>query len=107
MKKLLKIVFAGWLLSLSASTLAQEYAPAEGRAEGQIQGLDFANSALTIQGSRLQIDDSAEVEIGGTYGAFTMLREGMMVEYWYHRYSDGRRVIFELRELTDRDPVLL
>ncbi|MEQ8690805.1 MAG: hypothetical protein RIC89_08210, partial [Pseudomonadales bacterium] len=99
MKTLVKLVFVVALAALSSTVLAQQFTPAEGRSEGEIQALDFANSTLIIQGSRLSIDQAANVEIGGSYGAFTMLREGMMVEYWYRRHQDGSREIFELREL--------
>ncbi len=106
MKVILKflLVFSVGLFAHQAT--AQEFAPAEGEAEGEIQSLDFGQSTLRIQGYEFLMDPSAEVEIGGTYGAFTMLQEGMQVEYRYRRYSDGRRVIFELRELL-RDAVLL
>ena len=108
MENLLKQMFVVVLLVTGANTYAQEHNAAEGMAEGEIQGLNFGESSLTIQGYEFFIEPQATVEIGGTYGAFTMLESGMMVEYSYRRYSDGRRVIFELRELVGgREPVLL
>lgn len=108
MKIIRKILLVLWVGTFAQLVQAAEFAPAEGSAEGEIQALDFGQSTLRIQGYEFAMDASAQVEIGGTYGAFTLLREGMMVEYRYRRYDDGRRVIFELRELTGgREAVLL
>ena len=104
MKSMLRIAVLV-LTALSSAVYAAE--PAEGQAEGEIHSLDFGASSLIIQGSEFFVEPTVEVEIAGTYGAFTMLQSGMMVEFWYRRYDDGRRVIYEIREIMGREAVLL
>ena len=58
-----------------------------------------------IGGLRFRFAVDARVEIAGTFGAFTMLREGMKVEYVYKRYSNSDREVVVMRQLPD-DTVL-
>ena len=104
MKSILPIVVL-LLTTIASAVYAAE--PAEGQSEGEIHALDFGNSSLIIQGSEFFVEPNVEVEIAGTYGAFTMLQSGMMVEFWYRRYDDGRRVIYEIREIMGREAILL
>ena len=106
MKSLVNIALVWLFMALPLSAAAQEV-PSEGEAEGEIHALNFARSTIVIQGGEYAVSPMVQVEIGGTYGAFTMLQPGMMVEYLFHRYSDGRRVIFEIKEIRGREPVLL
>ena len=69
--------------------------------EGQIHALDFESSMLLISGVTYYIALDAKVEIGGTYGAPTMLANGMNVRFTFRRYDDGKREIIELEELPD------
>lgn len=66
---------------------------------GVIQSLDFAAATMVISGSRYSVAIDAKVEIGGSYGAFTMLRPGMRVRYDYLVISDTARRIVLIQEL--------
>jgi len=69
--------------------------------EGQIHDLDFDDSMVLISGVTYYFAIDAKVEIGGTYGAPTMLSKGMNVRFTFRRYDDGKREIVELAELPD------
>ena len=47
------------------------------------------------------VNPNVRVEINGTYGAFTMLEEGMLVEFTFLQFSDGRREINFMREVSE------
>lgn len=87
-----------WLLPLVAGAQIPEGAPLAEDA-GVIQKLDLDGQTLVIDGMRYQMALEAEVEIGGSYGAFTMLEPGMRVYFEYRRVSSSERIITLLREL--------
>ncbi|MEQ8857694.1 MAG: hypothetical protein RIC56_03530 [Pseudomonadales bacterium] len=91
-------LFAMLLLPFSAGAQA---AQASGLTEdtGVIQELDLAARTLVIDGMRYDIAVDMSVEIGGSYGAFTMLQPGMRVYFEYRRESPTVRRISLLREL--------
>ena len=80
---------------------------AETMAEGLVQSLDMANSALVIQGMRYVVSPDVHVEIAGSYGAYTMLQPGMRVAYAYHIRDDGTREVYEVREIVEDRELLL
>ena len=90
-------------LNLWAPVQAVEYNPPEAVRYGIVQALEMDVNDIIIEGHRYSVSLTAHVEIGGTYGAYTMLEPGMRVEYHYYRYDDGRRVIFWLRELAPNE----
>ncbi len=69
--------------------------------EGELQRLDFAANTMIINGYLYHVTDTTKVEIGGSFGAFTMLKEGMLVEFSFLRFDDGVRRITELFEVTE------
>lgn len=94
------------LLLLTAGTAgARDYLAPEAEGQGQIQTLDFANSSVLISGREYSVSASAEVEIAGSYGAFTMLEPGMLVEFIFMHYEDGYREIVELREVGEIEEI--
>ena len=95
--KNLKIIMAAALLSLSAFAGAQLAPVAEG--QGEIQGLDFTANTMVINGYSYDVDMNVEVEIAGSYGAFTMLEEGMLIEFSFLRFDDGVRRVVEIYEV--------
>ena len=97
MRKLMVIILALGLSWMPAS--AQEYNLAEAENYGVIQELRPSLNDILIHGLDYNVSLTAEVEIGGTYGAYTLLQPGMRVFFRYHQHDDGRRVIFYLREL--------
>ena len=69
--------------------------------EGQIHDLSFGTNEMIIGGVEYQVSQTARVEIAGTFGAFTMLTKGMLVEFTYMHHADGRREIIEMREVAE------
>jgi hypothetical protein len=92
------LVFLLALLLAPAVAVAQAAGPvAEGA--GIIQELDVAGSSVVIDGMSYDVPLDVKVEIGGSYGAFTMLNEGMRVYYEFRVYSSTSRVVTLIREL--------
>jgi len=98
-KKLLLVVAALWLLP-PAGVVAQD-AWRHGLAEdtGVIQGLDFAAQTMVIDGMDYTVAVDVKVEIGGSFGAFTMLQSGMRVYYEFRQISESSRLVTLIREL--------
>ncbi len=69
--------------------------------QGVIVKLDLAKNTALIDGLVYRFAPDARVEIAGSFGAFTMLAEGMKVEYVYRRYSDEDREVIAMRQLPD------
>ena len=89
-----------WLLALSGTVSAQSadsYPLAE--SAGVIQELNLEAQTVVIDGLRYQVAMDAHVEIGGSYGAFSMLATGMRVHFEFLRISAAERRIVRLREL--------
>lgn len=97
MKKLSQIVLMLVALSLSAAGLAREAAQAEG--QGEINDLSFGTNEMVVGEVAYDVSPNAKVEIAGSFGAFTMLTEGMLVEFIYMHHPNGRREIIEMREV--------
>lgn len=91
-------LLALWLLPFAAGAEALEGYPLTEDA-GVIQKLDLDAQTLVIDGMRYRMALEAQVEIAGSYGAFTMLEPGMRVYFEYRRVSSSERIITMLREL--------
>lgn len=96
MKRWLIAALIGWLLPVAAGA-ATSGPIAEG--SGVIRELDFARHGVLIGGTRYEVAIDAKVEIGGRFGAFTMLEPGMRVYFEFERHSETTRVIRLIREL--------
>ena len=90
-------------LALCSTAQAQQYNAPEVSRSGVIEFVDISANELIVEGNRYSMNPSAEVEIGGSYGAFTMLNSGMRIEFQYRRFDDGRREIFYVRELMSSE----
>ena len=103
MKRWTSIARAGLLacLLMSGQAWAQEYNAPEAEGAGEIQALDFGAFDTVINGTVYAVNPNVRVEIGGSYGAFTMLEEGMLVEFTFLQFSDGRREINYMREVNE------
>jgi hypothetical protein len=89
------------LLPLGAGALAAQGRPlAEGA--GTVQEIDLAAETLIIDGMIYAAAVDVSVEIGGSYGAFTMLEPGMRVYYEFLRLSDRERIVTLIRELPEQ-----
>jgi hypothetical protein len=96
---LVSIITLGLCLSVpSLAQTADSRYPVASRA-GVIESLSFSDSTLIISGYRYSVAVDAKVEIGGSYGAFTMLRPGMRVHYDYLVISPSARRIIQIQEL--------
>lgn len=89
------------LLPIGAGALAAQGRPLADNA-GTIQEIDLAAETLIIDGMLYAVAVDVSVEIGGSFGAFTMLEPGMRVYYEYLRLSDKERVVTVIRELPDQ-----
>ena len=96
---LMGLTFSGATMAASA-----DLAP-EKELEGTIQSLDFGANTLIFEGTRFQMGVGAQVEIRGTYGAFTMLREGMKAVLTYRLLSESERVVTRIVQLPDNYPL--
>lgn len=98
-------VFAPVLLTLlcgvSASTLARTPGASFPTATqvGVVQELDFGRSEMIVNGTRYAVAVDVRVEIGGSYGAFTMLQPGMKIRYDFLVISPSEREIIEIEEV--------
>ena len=98
-------VFAPLLLALlcglPASTLARAPGATFPTASqiGVVQELDFGRSEMIVNGTRYGVAVDVRVEIGGSYGAFTMLQPGMKIRYEFLVISPSEREIIEIQEL--------
>ncbi len=92
-------VLALWLLLpvVAAAQYEGNFPLAEGA--GVIQELDFAAQTMVIDGMRYEVAVDVKVEIGGSYGAYTLLETGMNVYIEFLRISDEERRIVLVREL--------
>ncbi len=98
MKVLHRLICTGALALLLSPVQAQEFAP-QGEGQGRIDKLNFGNHTAQIGGYDYSVSMNAEVEINNSYGAFTMLEEGMLVEFEYLQFDDGTRRITDMRQV--------
>ena len=69
--------------------------------QGVIETVDVQANQVVIGGVRYNVAPDANVEIGGSYGAFTLLQPGMSVNILMRRYvSNGAVDIIDLKELA-------
>jgi len=101
MTTLLKHLCIGLALLAFASGARPAAADGMETTEGQIHEVDNGDSMLLISGVTYYIAFDAKVQIGGSFGAPTMLAPGMNVRFTFHRYDDGKREITEIEELPD------
>lgn len=95
------LVLALLLVSfVTPGAFAEETAPQRTKA-GIIQEIDLADSSLVVSGMRYEVAFDANVEIRGSYGAFSMLATGMQIQFTYLVYSESRRTIIEIKQIPD------
>jgi hypothetical protein len=86
------IFFLAALLTMTAAQAA--YPEKEGI--GYIESIDLDTSTLIVNGLRFRVATDAEVSIDGSFGAFTMLQEGMLIRYDFWQISPTEREIFQM-----------
>jgi hypothetical protein len=69
--------------------------------QGAIESIDVQANQIVVGGVRYDVAVDANVEIGGSYGAFTLLQPGMGVKILMRRYvGSGATDIIDLKELA-------
>lgn len=66
---------------------------------GKVEALNFGDNSMIVGGLRYRVAPDVQVEIGGSYGAFTMLRPGMRIRFDYMVVSSTERVLVRIQEL--------
>ena len=66
---------------------------------GQIEVLDFAAGTMIIDGLLYWTGPDLQVEINGSYGAFTMLQKGMYVDMEYRIKPGEQRELYSLKQV--------
>ena len=94
------LVFVPLAVSSGASAQNADLAPMK-EMEGVIQELDFAQNAMIFEGIRMHMAPELVVEIRGSYGAFTLLEEGMKALVTYRVVSASHRVAVRIEQLPD------
>lgn len=85
---------------MSAESSLSLLAP-EKQMEGVIQSLDFGANTMIFQGIRFRMAPDVQVQIRGSYGAFTMLKEGMKATVTYRVISASEREAVRIEQLPD------
>ncbi|XOV82160.1 MAG: hypothetical protein ACFHXK_15005 [bacterium] len=104
LKQFLQLAFLSvWLCA--GAVHAQEFLAPEAEGAGEIQGLDFGSYRAVVNGTNYDVSPTVQVQINGTFGAFTMLEEGMFIEFTFLHYADGARVINSIVEVDSVEGV--
>ena len=97
LRRLLAVLISSLLLHAAA---AQADGPLRTKV-GIVRHIDLAASTVIVEGTRYQVAPDAEVELRGSYGAFSMLEVGMQIEYTYEVHSETERIIVEIKQIPD------
>jgi hypothetical protein len=93
----LAVVFACFS---ATGVFAQDQAPLRTKV-GIIREVNLAESSLVVSGMRYEVAFDANVEIRGSYGAFSMLTTGMQIQFTYQVNSESERTIIEIEQIPD------
>ena len=69
---------------------------------GTIEVVEMNRSSLIVDGIRYEVALDAQVEIGGSYGAFTMLKVGMKISFTFKQVSNTSREIVRIQQIPSR-----
>ncbi len=68
--------------------------------QGPVESVDYAENKMVVGGVSYNVAVDASVELGGSYGAFTMITPGMNVKILIRRYlTPGRPEVIDVKEL--------
>ena len=98
-KSLLVVLLIGLTQASMAASLS--FLAPEKERTGTIQQLDFGANQMIVDGYRYRVAVDVQVEIRGSYGAFTMLEEGMKINMVYRVISASDREIVRVEQLPD------
>jgi hypothetical protein len=93
------LMLAGAILIAPIAGAAEDDFRIESR-QGPVESADYGKNTMVVGGVSYDVAPDASVELGGSYGAFTMITSGMNVQILIRRYIDtGRREIIDVKEL--------
>ena len=99
--KLIRFLAITCCFLLAFSMQAESGAIEVVESEGVVQSLNFENNTVEIDGLSYTVAVDAKVEIRGTYGAFTLLEQGMKLAFSYRRFNGTHREIVTITQLSD------
>jgi hypothetical protein len=68
--------------------------------QGPVESVDYTANKMVVGGVSYNVAIDANVELGGSYGAFTMITPGMNVQILIRRYLTAERPeIIDVKEL--------
>lgn len=100
-RRTLKALVALTGLWLTVAALPAPAAPVD-TGVGVIEEINLGTQEMIVSGLSYRVAIDANVEIDGSYGAFTMLRKGMQIEFDYEKHSSTERVITRIQHIPDR-----
>lgn len=86
-------------LGQASGTSDAPYPLAQG--SGIVRSVDYSRQTMVVSGYRYGVAADVEVEIAGSYGAFTMLQPGMRIYFEYLLVSPSERWMVTIREVPD------
>jgi hypothetical protein len=86
-------------LGLFGQAAAQPAGFAVASRSGVVEALELDASSMIVSGYRYHVDLDTRVEIGGSYGAYTMLEPGMRIRFEYFVISPSERRMVLIQEL--------
>ncbi len=103
MRRIARFLIVSVLLLSSTHLVhaASSYDAPQKSTTGTIQELNFAQNSMILSGFTYYAALDVNVEIRGTFGAFTMLQTGMKVYIVYRLISGTQRELVEIRQLPD------
>ena len=92
-------LLAGAIVIAPVAAAADEFSVES--VQGEVEAVDVATNQFVVGGVRYNVAIDAEVELGGSYGAFTMLAPGQKVELKVRRYVDTDQLeVVSVKELA-------
>ena len=98
-QRFLRSLLALWFVGVAGLATAADDFRVESR-QGTIESIDINANQLVVAGVRYNVAIDADIEIGGSYGAFTLLHPGMNVQVLVRRSVEtGQGELIEVKEL--------
>ena len=69
--------------------------------QGAVESVDYNTNRIVVGGVSYDVAVDANIQLGGSYGALSMITPGMNVEILIQRYLDsGQREVIDVKELA-------
>ena len=100
--QVLQVMVLFYIGLLSAHSAVQGGPHPERQKAGTIQVVELNRSSLIVDGIRYHVALDARIEIGGSYGGYTMLKVGMKIDFTYQDISMTQREIVRIQQIPDQ-----